>query len=152
MIKLSQLLIGVLALSLLAACGPIGPAAPKPAGPSVDAPVVTGTVTYLVRSVLPPSAVIDVTLQDVSQQDASAVAINSQRIETNGKQAPFPYLLKYDPTQIDAKHTYAVRATIKDGDKLLFTSTQAYPVITNGNPTRGVEITVEPVASGGTTP
>jgi LPXTG-motif cell wall-anchored protein len=41
-----------------------------------------------------------------------------------------------------------VRATIRDGDKLLFTSTQAYPVITRGNPTSGIEIVVQQV--GGT--
>ena len=113
-------LLGVLALT---ACGPIGPAATKPAGPSFDAPFVTGAVTYLVRSALPPTAVIEVVLQDVSKMDAPAETISSQRIEANGKQVPFPYELKYDPAQIDQKHTYAVRATIKDGDKLLFTST-----------------------------
>ena len=44
-----------------------------------------------------------------------------------------------------------MRATIKDGDKLLFTSTTSIPVITNGAPTSNVEIIVEPVASGGAT-
>jgi putative lipoprotein len=112
---------------------------------------VTGTVTYLVRSALPPSAVIEVVLQDVSRADAPAETISSQRIEANGKQVPFPYELKYDPAQIDQSHTYAVRATIKDGDRLLFTSTQSYPVITRGAPTSNVEIIVEPVASSGTT-
>lgn len=151
MSKSNKLLIVLLGALLLAACGPIGPAATKPAGPSLDAPVVTGTVTYLVRSALPPTAVIEVVLQDVSKQDAPAVTISSQRIEASGKQVPFPYRLKYDPAQIDEKNTYAVRATIKDGDQLLFTSTQANLVITNGAPTRNVEIVVEPVASSGTT-
>ncbi len=64
---------------------------------------------------------------------------------------PFPYELKYNPAKIDPRNTYAVRATIKDGDQLLFTSTQRYPVITNGAPTSNVEIIVEPVASSGTT-
>jgi putative lipoprotein len=135
---------------VLIACGPITPPATKPAGPSGDAPVVTGTVTYLVRRALPPTAVIDVVLQDVSRMDVPAVTISSQRIEANGKQVPFPYELKYDPAQIDEKNTYAVRATIKDGDQLLFTSTTANPVITRGAPTSGVEIIVDPVASSGT--
>jgi putative lipoprotein len=141
----------LLGASMLAACGPITPPGTKPAGPSLDAPVVTGTVTYLVRSALPPTAVIEVVLQDVSKMDAPAVTISSQRIEANGRQVPFPYILKYDPAQIDEKNTYAVRATIKDSDRLLFTSTAANPVITKGAPTRGVEIIVEPVASSGTT-
>ena len=41
-----------------------------------------------------------------------------------------------------------MRATVRDGDKLLFTSTQAYPVITRGKPTSGIEIVVQQV--GGT--
>ena len=149
--KSSNVSIILLGALLLSACGPIGPAATKPAGPSSDAPFVTGTVTYLVRSALPPTAVIEVTLQDISKMDAPAVTLSSQRIEANGKQVPFPYALKYDPAQIDAKNTYVVRATIKDGDQLLFTSTTIIPVITRGAPTRAVEIIVEPVRSSGTT-
>ena len=148
--KLTLVIAYSLGALLLAACGPIGPAATKPAGSSKPVTAVTGTVTYLVRSALPPAAVVEVTLQDVSKQDVPAETISSQRIEANGKQVPFPYALKYDSAQIDPQHTYAVRATIKDGDKLLFTSTQAYPVITNGAPTSRVEIIVEPVASSGT--
>ncbi len=136
---------------MIAACDPVSPPATKPAGPSLPMAAVTGTVTYLVRSALPPTAVIEVVLQDVSKTDAPAETISSQSIEAQGKQVPFRYLLKYDTTKIDPKNTYAVRATIKDGDQLLFTSTQRYPVITNGAPTRGVEIVVEPVASSGTT-
>ena len=134
----------------LAACGPTSPPATKPAGPS-PASSVTGTVTYLVRSALPPTAVIEVVLQDVSRADAPAETINTQRIVANGKQVPFPYAVRFNPAGIDPSHTYAVRATIKDGDQLLFTSTQRYPVITNGAPTSNVEIIVEPVASSSTT-
>jgi len=118
--------------------------------PATDS-VVTGTVTYLQRSALPPTAVIEVQLQDVSRVGAPAVVMSTQTIEAQGKQVPFPYELKYDPAQIDARNTYAVRATIKDGGKLLFTSTTHIPVITNGAPTSNVEIIVEPVASSGAT-
>ena len=151
MSKLSILFRVLIGGFMLAACGPITPPATKPAGPSSPAVAVTGTVTYLVRSALPPAAVIEVVLQDVSRADAPAETISSQHIEAQGKQVPFPYELKYDPAKIDSKNTYAVRATIKDGAKLLFTSTQRYPVITNGAPTSHVEIVVEPVVSNGTT-
>lgn len=135
----------------LAACGPVSPPATKTAGPSSPATAVTGTVTHLQRSALPPTAVIEVQLQDVSIMDMPAKVISTQSIEAQGKQVPIPYEVKYDPAQIDPKHTYAMRATIKDGDKLLFTSTQAYPVITNSAPTSNVEIIVQPVVSSGTT-
>jgi uncharacterized lipoprotein YbaY len=137
----------LLGVVVLTACGPITPPATKPAGQPSPVTAVTGTVTYLQRSALPPTAVIEVVLQDVSKMDAPAATISGQRIEANGKQVPFPYELKYDPAQIDEKNTYAVRATIKDGDQLLFTSTSHIPVITRGAPTSNVEIIVEPVAS-----
>ena len=106
--------------------------------------VLTGTVTYLQRSALPPTAVVEVTLADVSRADAPAAVIATQQIETNGKQVPFPYELTYDPAKIDPRFTYAVRARITDGGKLLFTSTQRYAVLTNGAPLTGVEIIVQP--------
>ena len=137
----------LLGAAALSACEPSSPPATKPAGPSVPPIAVTGRVTYQVRSELPPTAVIEVVLQDVSRADAPAETINTQRIVANGKQVPFPYLVRYNPNMIDPRNTYAVRATIKDGDKLLFTSTQHIPVITNGAPTSNVEIVVEPVAS-----
>jgi heat shock protein HslJ len=103
---------------------------------------VTGTVTYRERSALPPTATVTVQLLDVSRADAPAAVIAEQVIQADGKQVPFSFSLAYDPAQIDPRHTYSVRATIKDGDRLLFTSAQAYPVITNGNPTN-VEIVVQ---------
>ena len=145
----NQLSIMVLGVLLLAACTPGGVNATKPAGPSAPASAVTGTVTYLQRSALPPTAVIEVQLQDVSKMDAPAEVISTQTIEAQGKQVPFLYELKYAPARIDPAHRYSVRATIKDGEKLLFTSTTSIPVITNGAPTSNVEIIVDPVSSGG---
>jgi putative lipoprotein len=147
--KTNLLQISILGALLVTACAPT--AAPATQPPAAESAAVTGKVTYLVRRALPPTTVIEVVLQDVSRMDAPAVTISSQRIEANGKQVPFAYELKYDPAQIDEKNTYAVRATIKDGDQLLFTSTKHIPVITRGAPTSGVEIIVEPVASGGAT-
>ena len=135
------LLVSVTSALMLGACTDVSRPATKPAVP----PAVTGTVTYLQRSALPPTAVVEVQLQDVSLADAPATIINTQTIETQGKQVPFPYKVPYDPARIEASHHYAMRATIKDGDKLLFTTTQSYPVITNGAPTSNVEIIVEPV-------
>jgi len=109
---------------------------------------VTGTVTYRERMVLPPTARVIVELQDVSLADAPAKIIATQTIDPAGKAPPYPFELTYDPSKIDERYTYAVRATIRDGDKLLFTSTQAYLVITRGNPTSGIEILMQQV--GGT--
>jgi len=109
---------------------------------------VTGTVTYRERITLPPTARVIVELQDVSRVDAPATIIATQTIDPAGKAPPFPFELIYDPSKIEERNSYTVRATIRDGDKLLFTSTQAYLVITRGNPTSGIEILMQQV--GGT--
>ena len=112
---------------------------------SAQSPAVTGTVTYLQRSALPPDAVVSVKLADVSKADAPAEIVSEQTIPTEGKQVPFPYSLPYDPAKIIESHTYVVQARIESGGKLLFINTTAYPVITRGSPTQNVEVIVEPV-------
>jgi len=104
--------------------------------------VITGTVTYRNRMALPPTAVIEVTLQDISKMDAPAEVISTQRIEAGGKQAPFAYELSYDPAQIDPKNTYSVSARITEGNELLFISDTIIPVLTRGAPLTGVDILV----------
>jgi uncharacterized lipoprotein YbaY len=107
--------------------------------------VLTGTVAYLQRIALPPDAVIDVQLQDVSLQDAPATVIAAERYITEGRQVPFPFELTYDPAGIDPKHTYAVAARITMDGKLRWINTQRYPVLTGGAPVTDVEILVESV-------
>ena len=119
---------------------------PSPTAVPLDLPgALTGTVTYLQRIALAPDAVVEVSLQDVSKADAPAEMITTQKIETQGAQVPIAYSLQYDPARIDAKNTYAVRATITEGGKLTWTSTKRYPVLTRGAPTDNVEIIVEQV-------
>ena len=51
--------------------------------------------------------------------------------------------LLLDPAKVDHHLTDTVSATIQESGKVTRRSTQAYPVITGGAPTTGVEITVE---------
>lgn len=97
-----------------------------------SAATLTGTVAYRERIALTPDAVVEVTLEDVSRADAPAQVVASTRIERPG-QPPIPFTLAYDPARIDQSRTYAVRARITAGDRLLFTSTQHTPVLTRGN-------------------
>ncbi|MFN8498564.1 MAG: YbaY family lipoprotein [Anaerolineae bacterium] len=107
---------------------------------------VTGTVNKLDRSALPPTAVLEVSLQDVSLADAPAKVIGTQTIENPG-QLPVNFSVSYNTAVIEDFRTYSVRATIKDGGKLIYTSTQMYRAITRGAPTSGIEIMVQPVGS-----
>ena len=104
---------------------------------------VTGTIAYLQRTALPPNAIILVQLQEVSRADAQARTIAQEKITLGDRQVPVPFELKFEPTKIDAKHSYVVSARIVVDDKLRFLSDKAYPVLTRDNPSR-VEIILKP--------
>jgi uncharacterized lipoprotein YbaY len=105
-------------------------------------------VTYTQRIALPQSAVVAVRLLDASRQDIASSVIAEDRIATNGKQVPIPFNLAFDRSKIQERNRYVVRAEIRDGDRLLFTTDTSYPVITQGNPMTA-EIVVVPVGAGG---
>ena len=117
-------------------------AMPSPA----PAAAVSGTVTYLQRIALPPNAVVEVKLVDVSRQDVPAIVLGEQII-TNPGQVPIPFEIAYDPASIDPRFTYAVQVRITADGQLLFISDTVTPVITRGAPTSDVEIVVVPVGS-----
>lgn len=122
----------VFAALLFAGCAGMSAA---PAGGGPGAARVTGTVTYLQRIALPPSATIKVQLIDVSRADAPATVLGERVITAGGKQVPFAFEIPYDPAKIDQRFSYAVSARIEDGGKLLFINDQRYAVITRGAPT-----------------
>ena len=115
--------------------------------PEQSSPMITGTVTYRVRMALPANAAIDVRLEDVSRADAPAAIIAENIFAAGGKQVPIPFQLTYSPGDIQAGHRYQVRAQIMVEDKLLFVTTRAYPVLTNGAPSM-VNMVLQPVSSG----
>jgi len=109
---------------------------------------VTGTALYLQRIALPPTAVLTVQLVDISRQDAPATVIATQTIPTSGQAPPYAFALVYDTTAISPNLTYAVQARIEDGGQLLFRTTQAYLVITQGRPTV-IDVTLTQVTGQG---
>ncbi|MBE9157329.1 YbaY family lipoprotein [Nodosilinea sp. LEGE 06152] len=106
---------------------------------------VTGTVTYLPRIAMPPNAVLEVSLIDVSRADAPAVTLASQSMVFGDRQVPLPFELVYNPDQIDPRLSYAVQARILVDGELRFINTSRFAVITQGNPT-SVEVRVDPVS------
>jgi uncharacterized lipoprotein YbaY len=107
--------------------------------------VLTGQVTYLQRVLLEPGALIEVRLEDVSKADAPAELITSQTIQTLGKQVPIPFELKYDPSVIDPRVTYALGVKITVDGKLRWINTTRISVLTRDAPTTDVEVVVDPV-------
>jgi len=102
---------------------------------------LTGSVAYRERIALRMDSVITVRLSDVSRMDVPAILIAEETIEARGKSIPVPYTLNYDPSRIEQRNTYAVRAEIRDGNgKLLWTTDTMIPVLTRGAPSDGVDI------------
>ncbi len=108
---------------------------------------VSGTVTYLVRIVLPPTAVIQVQLQDVSLVDAPAKVLAEDKFALGDRQVPVPFTLKFDSGKINPKHTYGVSAHIFVNGELRFLNGQEYRVLTHGNPSK-IEVVVKPAGGG----
>jgi uncharacterized lipoprotein YbaY/membrane-bound inhibitor of C-type lysozyme len=110
--------------------------------------VVSGTVSYLQRMALPPNAVIEVQLQDVTLADAPAKVIAEEKITLGQRQVPVAFELNYDPAKMEAKHKYAVSARILVRGELRFSNNQAYPVLTEGKPSH-VEMILKQVETAG---
>ena len=116
---------------------------PEPANAKVDVTSgrspnasVSGTVTYRERIALTPGATLEVSLRDVSYQDAAAPLIARQTITDPG-QVPIKFKVEYNKDDIDARNTYGVSARIVESDdRLAFTNDTAYEVITRGNPSK----------------
>ena len=92
---------------------------------------VQGTATYRERIALPPEAVFEATLEDVSKADAAAEVIGLARLEGPGN-PPIRFEIRYDPARIHPSHRYVIRARVLVGGKLFFTTDQPYPVLTAG--------------------
>jgi uncharacterized lipoprotein YbaY len=80
---------------------------------------------------LPPGAVLEATLEDVSKADAAAEVIGRTQLENPGN-PPIRFEIPYDPSRIDPRMSYAVRARITVDGKPFFITDQHYPVLTRG--------------------
>jgi putative lipoprotein len=106
---------------------------------------ITGTANYVASFTIGNGAVFEATLEDVSIADAPAQRIGSAMVQSPGG-APLQFSIAYDPQLIDPTHRYAVRARIKDHDRVLFATQTSYPVLGDGQVTH-VDIELREVAS-----
>lgn len=103
-----------LAMALpLAACATITP--------SEEPVAITGTIAYRERIALPPTAQVEIRLDDVSLADAPSRTIAQQSFTADGRQVPFAFSLAVDQRRLDPRHSYAVSARISDASgRLMF--------------------------------
>lgn len=114
---------------------------------SAQEELIIGTASFRERIALPPNAVFEAVLEDVSRADAPAVEIARTTIEGPG-QPPIAFSLAVDRSAIDERLTYAVRTRIRVGERLMFTSDTLHRVLTRGAPS---EVTVLMRRVGGST-
>ena len=135
--SINRSLIAIASLLTLVGCGPASEGtSDNPVQASAPEPLpmsrITGSVSYRERMALTPTATLNLQLQDVSLADAAAEII-AERTISNPGQVPISFALDYDPSRIDERHSYSMRAVIRDGEKMLFTTDTHYPVLTRGS-------------------
>jgi copper homeostasis protein (lipoprotein) len=121
----------VLCASLSTGCAPPHPAGYDPtAVASGHLPRIEGTATYRERMALPPGAIFEAFLEDVSIADARSTVVARATIH-GPSQPPIQFSIPYDPARIDSRRAYAVRARILFDDRAQFKS-EGEPVLTRG--------------------
>jgi putative lipoprotein len=131
-------------LMILAAAALVLPAQALAAGRSL-----AGKLSYRERIALPPEALLEVRLVDVSLADAPARSLAATRVKTRHR-LPIPYRLRFDAAKILPGHAYALEARITVKGKLWFTTTARHAVFT-GKPDE-TDIRVELVKSASAAP
>ena len=97
---------------------------------------------------MPADAYVQVELVDTTRKGGPARTISMQEILLEGRQVPIPFAIRYGAAAIDSSRTYAVRARILQGQRLLLINNTVYEVLTNGIRSN-VEVVVDPVPGSG---
>ena len=95
---------------------------------TVRAGTLEGTAAYRERIALPPDAVFEAVLQDISRADAPATVLGRAKIDPAG-QPPFRFEIAYDDAAVQPRRRYVVRATVMHQGRLLFTTDRTYAVL-----------------------
>jgi putative lipoprotein len=118
----------------------------KPPAPAQETLMksLAGEVDFSAVSSLPPDAILEVTLSDVSRQDAPARVIANDSISPVGA-SPANFVLTYEPKDLGDGVDFAVSARIHQGDKLLAISDTRVSVLGRSGNTGPVQVVVTPV-------
>jgi uncharacterized lipoprotein YbaY len=105
-----------------------------------SAVVASGTVLYMERVALPPTAQVRVELRDDSRGDAAARPLALQTL-TARDGPPFKFTLSVPGDKVDARSRLSVFAEITDGGRQLFTTRNRYAVPADGVSNLDVRLT-----------
>lgn len=116
-----------------------------PVPPAFAARTLRGSVSYRERIALPPHALLEVRLLDISLADAPAKTLAVTRVKTRHRM-PIPYRLRYDETRLKPGRRYALQARITVNGQLWFITTTRHAIFAGGKDE--TDITVERVKTG----
>lgn len=102
-------------------------------------------VFYTQKIVLPEGAVLEVRLEDVSKMDVASTLISSATRQIKSS-PPYALQIAFPTKNINAKHSYSLRASIKVEGKLHFISTTRINPFAIGIASP-IQIKVDPVGS-----
>jgi putative lipoprotein len=111
----------------------------------VAAGVLSGEVFYRERVALPPNAVLEVSLVDVTRPGGLGELVASVQIKPS-RQVPIPFEIRYGDGDVEPPRSYAVRANILADGRLLYVSARSQRVLTHGHP-KSVRILMAAVMS-----
>jgi putative lipoprotein len=97
------------------------------------AATLRGEAFYRERIALPPDAVFEAVLQDISRADAPAEVLGASRLNPAG-QPPFRFEIAFDDAALRPGGRYAVRAKVTLDGKLLFTTDRFIPAFDGSQP------------------
>ncbi len=83
-------------------------------------------VIYRERMMLPPTATVEVVLEDGAKMDVAADLISRTTVAAEPG-PPYRVELEYDPSKLSPKGRFGVRARIESQGRLMFTSTEFFP-------------------------
>ena len=140
--NLVPMLSGVAIAVALSACAGKSAQVPVPAADpngintlsqqSIQQPNVSGTIWIKQKVALPPDAVLTVTLSDASLADAPSKVVAQRAVRTEGKQAPFSFVLPYNPSDVKPNARILLSAAVTINGKLVFITDTVQEAINNG--------------------
>lgn len=104
--------------------------------------LMSGTITYRVRLALARDAEIRTKLVDVSGGNTAETIIAEESFSADNRQVPIPFQLRYERNAINTRNRYVVRAEIFTDGKRIFATDTDYAVITQGNPSANIVLTL----------
>ena len=106
------------------------------------ADVVTGTVSYLERIAMPPSAEVRVALLDIAQADTLPRVVAEITTTMADRQVPIPFAIELPPDAVHEPSAYALHAEILVDGGVQFQTPEAVPLPADGASADGIAIRV----------